>query len=134
MNSVWSDSCCCNFKMMEKITFMEFWQLLRPSETFDTRARFESCLAKWNRWDEAKRTRIAQQIAAKKKNDEFVHPNPYFAMDDAAQQDELRQARSKPRSQTLSFNDYYAKYGTTEERDGWKMANPTGEKVIYVKS
>jgi len=38
-----------------------------------------------------------------------------------------------PRRETLSFNDYYAKFGTTEERDGWKMENPTGQKVIYVK-
>ena len=38
-----------------------------------------------------------------------------------------------PKIQILSFNDYYAKYGTTEEKDGWKMANPTGQKVIYEK-
>ena len=38
-----------------------------------------------------------------------------------------------PKIQILSFNDYYAKYGTTEEKDGWKMANPTGQQVIYVK-
>ena len=24
-------------------------------------------------------------------------------------------------------------FGTTEERDGWKQVNPTGQKVIYVK-
>ena len=42
---------------------------------------------------------------------------------------------AKPhRQQTLSFKDYYARYGTTEERDGWKMANPTGQQVIYVKA
>ena len=29
--------------------------------------------------------------------------------------------------------DYYAKYGTTSETDGWHMENPTGNKVIYVK-
>jgi hypothetical protein len=54
-------------------------------------------------------------------------------MDDAAQQDEIQQARSKPRTETLSYNDYYTRYGTTEERDGWKMENPTGNKVIYVR-
>ena len=113
---------------------MEFWQLLQPSETFDTRGRYESCLARWNRWDEAKRIRIAQQIAAKLQKGEFVNPNPCFAMDDAAQEDEILQAKSKPRKQTLSFNDYYAKYGTTEERDGWHMVNPTGQQVFYVRS
>ena len=35
--------------------------------------------------------------------------------------------------QVLSMADYYAKYGTTSETDGWHMENPTGNKVIYVK-
>ena len=51
-------------------------------------------------------------------------PNPYFFVQDF---------RVK-RQQTLSFAEYYAKFGTTELRDGWKMENPTGEKVIYVKN
>ena len=36
--------------------------------------------------------------------------------------------------QTLSYADYYARYGTTEPQDGWHMENPTGQKVIYVKN
>ena len=39
-----------------------------------------------------------------------------------------------PRQQTLSYADYYARYHTTEPRDGWQMANPTGQKVIYVRN
>ena len=119
---------------MNTITFIEFWQLLLPSDTFDTRGRFESCLARWNRWDEDKRWRIAQQIAAKKKNGEFIHPNPCFALDDAAQQDEIQQAKSIPRRETLTIAQYYAKFGTTEEQGGWHMENPTGQQVIYVKN
>jgi hypothetical protein len=38
------------------------------------------------------------------------------------------------RRETLSYAAYYAKYGTTEERDGWHMENPTGNRVIYVKT
>ena len=40
----------------------------------------------------------------------------------------------------MIFNNYgrcsvsYARYHTTEPRDGWQMANPTGNKVIYVKT
>ena len=34
----------------------------------------------------------------------------------------------------MSYDAYYGKYGTTEERDGWKMENPTGRQVIYVKA
>ena len=36
----------------------------------------------------------------------------------------------RPRTQTLSFSEYYKLYGTTAERDGWKMTNPTGNQVI----
>ena len=50
--------------------------------------------------------------------------NPYFFILDF----------QTKRQQTLSFDDYYAKFGTTEERDGWHMANPTGNRVIYVKT
>ena len=51
--------------------------------------------------------------------------NPYFFILDFQVQKQARQ--------TLSFADYYARFGTTEEQDGWHMANPTGNKVIYVK-
>ena len=120
---------------METITFIELWQLLHLSETFDTRGRYESCLAQWSRWDAAKRSQISQHIAAKLQNGEFVNPNPCFALNDAAQWYETEQAKAKAlhRPQTLSYNDYYAKYGTTKPQDGWKMANPTGNRVIYVK-
>ena len=38
------------------------------------------------------------------------------------------------RRQTLTFQQYYAKYGTTEDTDGWHKENPTGNKVIFVKN
>ena len=50
--------------------------------------------------------------------------NPYFFILDF----------QNKRMQTLTFQQYYAQYGTTEERDGWKMQNPTGNRVIYVKT
>ena len=36
----------------------------------------------------------------------------------------------------MDFNDYYIKYGTSEERDGWKMVTPkkAGDPAVhYVK-
>ena len=122
---------------METIIFNDLWQLLQPSETFDTRGRFESCFARWNRWDPAKRTRIYEQIAAKRQKGGFIHPNPCFALDDAAQEDETQQARAAVRRQpqTLSYADYYTRYGTTEECDGWKRQYlPDQQKTIYVKN
>ena len=55
----------------------------------------------------------------------FVHYDPLRAMEENAR---------PPRLQTLSYADYYARYHTTAPRDGWQMANPTGQKVIYVKN
>ena len=54
----------------------------------------------------------------------YPQRNPFFFIQDF---------RLRP-VQTMSFNDYYAKFGTTEERNGWKMANPTGNQVIYIKN
>ena len=53
----------------------------------------------------------------------YPRRNPYFFILDF----------QTKRKQTLSYQQYYAKYGTTEEKDGWKMVNPTGNKVEYVK-
>ena len=50
--------------------------------------------------------------------------NPYFFLLDFRE----------PRTQTLTFKEYYARFGTTLEQDGWRMTNPTGQQVIYVKN
>jgi hypothetical protein len=39
-----------------------------------------------------------------------------------------------PKRQVMSYADYYAKFGTTLEQDGWHMVNPTGNRVIYMKT
>ena len=41
--------------------------------------------------------------------------------------------RTKPRQQTLTMSQYYERYKTTAETDGWHQANPTGNQVIYIK-
>lgn len=33
----------------------------------------------------------------------------------------------------ISFDEYYKEFGTTVEQNGWKMINPTGNKVQYIK-
>ena len=110
----------------------DLWLLLRPSKAFDTRSRYEKCLADWSSMNEAQQRRVFRLLQAKKEQAE-LNPNPYYALNDAMQEDEQQQAR-KAKSQTLSYADYYKRYGTTEERDGWKMTNPTGNQVIYVKN
>lgn len=88
---------------MNDITFQTLWQLLHPSSTFDTRGRYQKCLSTWCAMDPAQQERIYQQIAAKKQNGEFVHPNPCFALDDALQADEVQRAKA-PRAEPTNYN------------------------------
>ena len=106
-----------NYTIIEE--FNRFWELFAVDETLFPHRR-ACCLRLWHEMPQKKRTAIIedlQQYGAPKKR------NPFFFIQDFGQ----------TRAQTLSFNEYYKQYGTTEERDGWKMANPTGQQVIYVR-
>ena len=104
-------------------TFNEFWELLSPKVDYANRRR--ACFAFWNELPEDQQNALYDRISEKLSKREFVDYNPLFAMKNNSEQ-------HRPK-QILSFNDYYARYGTTDETDGWHMANPTGQKVIYVK-
>ena len=90
-----------------------------PSEEHDAEEE-------WNKYDLAQQRAIYRTIRDKIRAGKFVNYHPVQAIRD--------NVPKVPKAQTLSFKDYYARYGTTEERDGWKMENPTGNKVIYVKA
>ena len=108
-------------------TFESIWQLLSPQGEY--KRRQGACRRLWGAYDIEKQRRIYAAIVEKRKRGETISPNPYFAIEDAA----IGLAGETRQPQTLSYNDYYARYGTTEPQDGWRMANPTGQKVIYVK-
>lgn len=105
-------------------TFEEIWKLLNPQGEF--KRRRGACERLWQGYEAGKQEAIYKKIAGKLQRGEFVHQNPYFAIEDNS-------VDITPRKEILSFNDYYVRYGTTEPQDGWKMANPTGNKVIYVR-
>jgi hypothetical protein len=106
-------------------TIDDIWALLAPEGEF--KRRRAACERLWGSYEAGRQEAIYERIAGKLSRGEFVNQNPYFAIDDNAKE-------GSPRRQVLSYADYYAKYGTTEERDGWKMENPTGQQVIYVKA
>ena len=107
-------------------SFISMWALLKPQGEYKRRRR--GCERLWESYDEATRQQVYDTIYAAKQRGDRINPNPYFAIEDVV----LEQKRKQP-PQILSYADYYKRYGTTEERDGWKMENPTGRKVIYVK-
>ena len=106
-------------------SFYEIWTLLEPKTEYAN--LINKCKELWESFSPEKQQEIFLKIEKKKLEKKFVDYNPLLAIRNNSIE------RSKPQ-QTLSYADYYACYGTTEPRDGWQMANPTGNKVIYVKS
>ena len=104
-------------------TFVFIWQLLEqhgavPSRKSEAAQLWATFSLEQQRW-------IYRCIRDKLRAGKFVHYNPVLAIKENAPR--------APKIQIMSFDEYYAKFGTTTEKDGWKMANPTGNKVIYVK-
>ena len=104
---------------MEENLFDDYWELFAPDAEFANRRS-----ATQRVWEQCRPDRQRAIIEWLKNGKPKSTRNPYFFVTDFRM----------PRQQVLSFKDYYARYGTTEERDGWKMANPTGQQVIYVKA
>ena len=103
-------------------TFEEIISLLNPDERYNP--VLKQCQQLWESFSSEKQDFVYRMILEKKERKEFVDYNPLFA---------LKRTYRAPRHLEMSYQQYYAKFGTTEERDGWKMVNPTGNKVIYVK-
>ena len=103
--------------------FQQLWVLLRQHGS--SAKRETECAALWSTYPPEMQQRIYNAIRSKLEQGKFVHYDPLRALEENAR---------PPRQQTLSYADYYARYHTTEPRDGWQMANPTGQKVIYVRN
>ena len=104
-------------------TFQFIWQLLKNHGGVANHYQAE-CERLWNTYTREQQREIYASIRRKLHAGLFVNYNPAKAIQENA---------PKNLPQTLSFDEYYKKYGTTAEQDGWKMKNPTGQQVIYVK-
>jgi hypothetical protein len=106
------------------ISFEQFWILHNPMPEYAHMHNY--CRKIWEALPPEKQEIIYRTIEEKKAKNQFVDYNPYYAIQ--------KNANPRRRNYQLSYADYYARYGTTEPRDGWQMANPTGNRVIYVKT
>ena len=104
-------------------TFEEIISLLNPDEKYNPVLR--QCQQIWESFSSEKQDFVYLVIKEKKERKEFVDYNPLFA---------LKRTYRARQQVVLSYADYYAKYGTTLETDGWKMVNPTGQRVMYEKT
>ena len=83
------------------------------------------CLRLWETFDAQQQQQIYETIRNKLQAGKFVHYDPLKAIGDNKPQG--------PKTEILSFNEYYTKFGTTEEKDGWKIVKPqkAGDPPVY---
>ena len=103
-------------------TFVHIWALLSPKLEYTN--LMKTCQNLWDTLPLSTQRAIYSNIRKKKSEKIFVDYNPLLA---------IRHNMPQKHQETLSFAQYYAKFGTTEPQDGWHMTNPTGSQVIFVK-
>ena len=99
--------------------FNLYWTLIGGDNNFANRK--DSAEKAWSLCTPEKQQAIIDWL---QKHGRYPGRNPYFFILDF----------QTKRRQTLTYQQYYAKFGTTEPQDGWQMTNPTGNQVIYVKT
>ena len=105
------------------ITFEQIWAKLYEHGACANKE--EGTRRFWATLTDEQREQVFSTISSKLEKGKFVQFDPIRAI-----KENMPKVRKQ---QTLTYAEYYAKYGTTVEVDGWHMANPTGNKVIYVK-
>ena len=109
------------------IPFEDIWRALYENGASEKKE--EGTRRYWATLSPEEQERAFTTITRKLKEGGFVWYDPIRAIKEA-----LRRQGKKSEPEMLSFHDYYARFGTTEEQGGWKMKNPTGQKVIFVKN
>ena len=81
------------------------------------------CLRLWETFTEQQQEQIFNTICAKLQAGKFVHYDPFKAIQD-----------NVPKVQIISADEYYRKYGTQANQDGWvRKFLPEEQRTIYVK-
>ena len=113
--------------------FDDIWLLLSPKAEYGNRKR--ACYELWNSLSPEVQQAVYETIADKKTKGLFVDYNPYYAILKNSSPSLQGRGRGLGFQQTLTFQEYYAKYGTTEEKDGWRRVFlPEKQTTIYLKS
>lgn len=103
--------------------FNELWALFRQHGSSNKRET--ECAQLWESYSPELRDLLYETISKKLKQRKFVHYDPLRAMQENVQ---------ALRSQTLTFEAYYKRYHTTENRDGWvRMHLAEAQTTVYVR-
>ena len=85
------------------------------------------CLRLWESFSARQQQQIYATIRNKLQTGKFVHYDPVKAIRD--------NAPKAPRTQIISADEYYRRYGTQTNQDGWvRTFLPEQQKTIYVKT
>ena len=106
-------------------TFNDLWQLLYDNGSSNYYKH--DCYMLWNELDQQQQQRLYNNILQKLQNGKYVDFNPLAAMHDN------KPRRVQPRTDTLSYDEYYRTFRTTLPKDGWQMRKDANGKVFYAK-
>ena len=107
------------------VTFEDLWQLLY--EHGSTNYYKHDCNQVWESISPEQQQQLYNNISKRLQNNNYVAYNPLDAI-----HDNMPRRRTLYR-QTLSYNEYYSIYRTTQPKDGWQMAKNEEGKLIYIK-
>ena len=103
--------------------FYNLWALLRQHGS--SAKKENECAQLWATFSPELQLKIFNTIKTKLVPNNFVPYDPMRAIQE--------NARSK-KQQTLSYAEYYARFHTTEPKDGWlRKYLPNEQKTIYIK-
>ena len=106
-------------------TFGFLWQLLESHGVVPSRK--QECAQLWATFTLEQQRHIYRSIRDKIRAGKFVHYNPVLAV--------RENAPKAPRIQVISADEYYRRYGTQTNQDGWvRTFLPEQQKTIYVKN
>ena len=106
------------------MNFESLWQLLYQHGASDKKE--EGTRRFWQTLTPEQQQQVFTTISTKLQEGKFVQYDPIRAI-----QENLRRL---PKSEVLSYAEYYQRFGTTEEQGGWKRVfKPEEQKTIYVK-
>ena len=106
-------------------TIDDIWALLKPEGEY--KRRRGACERLWLGYEPSKQEAIYARIEGKLARGEYVSENPYFAIEDNAKM-------PKAMKPVITADEYYRRYGTQENLDGWvRTYIPEEQRTIYVK-
>jgi len=108
------------FIFMKKDSFDELWKLLERHGVVP--GKKADCARLWATYTIDQQRKIYASISRKITGGRFVHYDPVRAV-----------AENAPRTYdtVLTYEQYYARFHTTEEQGGWHMVKPENGNVYY---